>query len=253
MSETNTQTNTDPVPNAPSVDPPAPALAPVSPPPAPAPESDLPPVEQTEEEKKAARDEEGRRVAALRARLGAAERERDRLAAEAEFWRNQQPRQPDVPPTPEQQHQRLVAEIRTQEAARLRAERFHEDGRAEFLDWGQRCSDLMQMGADPGFAALLVDMPGGAKVAAALAKEPEEVQRIAGIATERGRAVALGRFAATLEQGNGAARPPAPVTRAPPPIRPVTGRAAPQFNEYTASAQDLADHYMKQNLERQRR
>jgi hypothetical protein len=251
MSET---TNTDPVPNAPSVDPPAPTPAPVSPPPAPVSPEPTEQTEQTEEEKKAAaRDEEGRRVAALRARLGAAERERDRLAAEAEFWRNQQPRQPETPPTPEQQHQRLVAEIRTQEAARMRAERFHEDGRAEFPDWGQRCSDLMQMGADPEFAALLVDMPGGAKVAAALAKEPEEVQRIAGIATERGRAVALGRFAATLEQGNGAARPPAPVTRAPPPIRPVTGRAAPQFNEYTASAQELADHYMRQDLERRQR
>jgi hypothetical protein len=28
---------------------------------------------------------------------------------------------------------------------------------------------------------------------------------------------------------------------------------SPVFNEYTASAAELADHYMRQNLERQRR
>jgi hypothetical protein len=41
------------------------------------------------------------------------------------------------------------------------------------------------------------------------------------------------------------------VTRAPAPIRPVTGRAAPTFNEYSADAQTLVDRYMKENLERQ--
>jgi hypothetical protein len=43
------------------------------------------------------------------------------------------------------------------------------------------------------------------------------------------------------------------MTRAPAPVRPVTGRASPQFNEYTATAQQLADFYMRQNLEKQTR
>jgi hypothetical protein len=33
----------------------------------------------------------------------------------------------------------------------------------------------------------------------------------------------------------------------------VTGRASPQFNEYTANPQQLVDRYMQQNLDKQRR
>ena len=256
-------TITDPKPNAPSIDPPAPTPDP-APPPAPEPASADPPAPepeppQTEDEKAKARDEEGRRVAAVRARLGAAERERDRLAAEVQFWRaqGQQPPRPGQPPTPEQQQVQLREQIRAEESARLRGEMFHAEGSNQFPDWKQRCDDLVAMGADSGFAQLLVEMPGGVRVAAALAADPQEVEKIAAIRSERGRAVALGKYAATLEaagNGNGTARAPvAPVTRAPAPVRPVTGRANPVFNEYTASAQQLADHYFQQALDRQKR
>jgi hypothetical protein len=53
--------------------------------------------------------------------------------------------------------------------------------------------------------------------------------------------------------GNGGAAQAPVVTRAPAPIRPVTGRVSPVFNEYTATAQEAVDYYMRQNLERQRR
>jgi hypothetical protein len=243
MSETNTVT--EPVPNAPSVDPPAPAPDPA---PAPAPPE---PTEQTEEEKKQL-SRGDRRWAQVTAQLAAAQRVQAQQAAELEFLRQERMRlqPPTAEETPEQAQARLVAQIRQEEAGKLRAQQFHEVGRAEFPDWQQRCTALMSMGADAGFAALLVDTPGGAKVAAALADDPEEVQRIASIPSERGRAVALGRYAATLETASAAPKV-VPVTRAPAPVRPVTGRAAPQFNEYTATAQELADHYMKQNLERQ--
>jgi hypothetical protein len=118
------------------------------------------------------------------------------------------------------------------------------------------------MGADAGFAALLVEMPEGVRVAAALAADPDAVERIANLRSERARAVALGKYAATIEEAthdrsrpngvNGAAAAPA-VTRVPAPVRTVTGRASPQFNEYTATAQQLADFYMRQNLEKQQR
>jgi hypothetical protein len=241
MSETTTTAPTDPVPNAPSVDPPAPQPQPV-PEPAPAPE----PAEPTEEEKTKTRDEESRRVAQVRARLGATERERDQLAAQLAYERSLRGGAPPQEPTPEQQQALLRAQIRAEEAGKIRAERFHEEGRSEFPDWSKRCGDLMAMGADAGFAQLLVETPGGTKVAAALADDPEAVERITAIQTERGRAIAIGRYAAALETASGAAaRAPAPVTRAPAPVRPVTGRASPQFNEYTASAQDLVDHYLK--------
>jgi hypothetical protein len=239
MSETNTLT--DPQPNAPSVDPPAPA-----PEPEPAPEPA--PAEQTAEEKHAEEEKPrpgDRRFAVLTAKLSAAERVQAQQAAQLEYFRSQQLQQPPAEETPEQVQQRLVGQIRAQEAAKLRAEQFHREGSKAFPDWQQRCGDLMAMGADASFAALLVEMPDGVKVAAALAGEPEEVERIAGLTTERGRAIALGKFAAKLEQGNGAARAPVPVTKAPAPIRPVTGRASPQFDEYRASAQELVDHYLK--------
>jgi hypothetical protein len=227
--------------------------------PAPAPESTPAPApddapEQTEEEKQQrAQQREDRRIAQLRARLGAAEREQARQSAELEFYRRQVAAQPQAEETPEQRSQRERAQIRGEVEQQIRTERFHEQGAAEFGDWKQRCDDLVKMGADAGFAALLVEMPDGVKVAGALAADPDAVERIANLHSERARAVALGKYAATLDDAphartNGAA---APVTRAPAPIRPVTGRANPTFNEYTATADQLADRYMKQNLEKQ--
>lgn len=224
---------------------PEPAPAPA---PAPAPE----PVEQvegeqTEEQRQHPAD---KRFAVLTAKLSAAERTlsaAERIQAdqraELEFYRAQ--RQPAAPvaDTPEAREQQMRQQIRAEEGMRLRAERFHQEGAAEFSDWSKKCADLMAMGADKEFASLLLEMPNAPRVVAALADDPEEVQRIAGIYSERGRAIALGAYAAKLN--NGAAAAPAPVTRAPAPVRPVSGRASPTFNEYTASAQDLVDHYLK--------
>jgi hypothetical protein len=138
--------------------------------------------------------------------------------------------------------------------ARLLARRFHEEGQAQYRDWEQKTQDLMAMGADAGIATLLIEMPGGVRVAAALADEPAELQRIANIESERGRAIALGKYAATVDDAPARAAPATPLlTKAPAPIRPVTGRASPQFNEYTATADQLGDFYMKQNLDRQQR
>jgi hypothetical protein len=63
----------------------------------------------------------------------------------------------------------------------------------------------------------------------------------------------LGKYAATLGDGDAPARhAAAAVTRAPAPIRPVSGRAAPQVNEYSMSGQQLVDRYMQQAMERRR-
>src|SRR5262249_21248769 len=148
--------------------------------------------------------------------------------------------------TPEMRMARIEREADARAEERLLIRRFHEEGAQAFPDWRQRCNDLEKLGADPGFAKLLVEMPGGVRIAAALVDDPKTIERIAGRTSERARAVALGRYAATLDaDGNGAARAPQrpQVTRAPPPIRPVTGRAAPQFNEYTADGQALVDRY----------
>ena len=217
-----------------------------------APETDAP-EQSPEEEQKAARDKEDRRVATLRARLGAAERDREALRSENEFYRRQAQQNPQAEETPEQRYQRERAQIRGEVEAQLRTETFHHQGAAAYGDWKQRCDDLVSMGADAGFAQLLVEMPDGVRVAAALASDPDAVERIANLRTERARAVALGKYAATVEdtaqRSNGGERQ---ITRAPAPVRPVTGRANPQVNEYRLSGQQLVDKYSREAMEQRR-
>jgi len=232
---------------------PTPAPAPEPTPGTGAPEPDAP--EQTpEDEQKAARDKEDRRIAQLRARLGAAEREREAQRAELEVYRRQAQQQAPTEETPEQQYQRVRAQIRGEVEAQLRQEAFHAQGNAAFPDWRQRCDDLMAMGADPGLAQLLIEMPEGVRVAASLASDPDALERIANLRTERARAVALGKYAATVEDTPPArlASAPRQITQAPAPVRPVTGRANPQVNEYRLTAQQLVDKYSREAMEARR-
>jgi hypothetical protein len=218
------------------------------------PETDEP-EQKPQREADEAQQKEDRRIAQLRARLGAAEREQARQSAELAHWRQIAAQQAPAEETPEQRMARIDGEADARAEARLLARRFHEEGQAQYRDWEQKTKDLMAMGADAGIATLLIEMPGGVRVAAALADDPAELQRIANIESERKRAIALGKYAATVDSDTPTlARAAAPqITHAPAPIRPVTGRASPQFNEYTASADQLGEFYMKQNLERQQR
>ena len=211
------------------------------------------PAEDTpQREAEEARDKEDRRIAQLRARLGAAEREREQQRAELEHYRRQAQQYAPTEETPEQALARIEREADARAEAKIAAKRFHEEGRAAYRDWGQRTQDLIDMGADPNMASLLIEMPGGVRVAAALAEDPAELQRITSIQSERGRAIALGRYAASLEAGDGgnghAAQPARQVTRAPAPIRPVTGRVNPQVNEYTMNAQQLVEKWTSEDL-----
>jgi hypothetical protein len=187
-----------------------------------------------------------KRFAVLNARLAAQQAELDALR-QAQQRPAQQSGEPLAPEVEALVEQRAAAKVALREAE-LKREAFHAAGRAANADWDARCQALVEMGADAGMADLLIDMPDGSRVAAALHDEPEELERIAAIKSERGRAIALGKFAATLE---GKAPPPVRrVSGAPPPIRPVTGRATPTFNEYTADANTLAEFYAKQAMDR---
>lgn len=192
-----------------------------------------------------------RRIAALSARLSAGEQERQRLAQEVEQYRRQNQPQPDKPVTPDDipriVEERVAAQL-AQRVAAERAEQFHASGKAAYPDWQERCQSLMQMGADAGFAELLIETPDGAKVAGALADDPDELERITGLKSERARAIALGRYAAALETREPAAKP---ANRLPPPIRPIAGATArTPFNETTATAQQLVDFYSKQAMQK---
>lgn len=153
------------------------------------------------------------------------------------------------PPSPELQ-QYIVQEAQKLAQAQVRQDReqaFHSAAAAAYPDWEERRFNLVAMGADAELAELLVETPNGAKLAGELHDNPDELERIAAIRTRTGRAVALGQFAAKLEQ-----RPGRTVSRAPRPPQPVTGRASPAFNEYNASAQDLVTFYTKQAMEQRK-
>jgi hypothetical protein len=199
-------------------------------------------------------DHQARRWARMTTRISAMQRERDEFAqrlaqAEAHIRQMSGQHQPQPPPDPqleayiEQRSQQKAAAQRTQE----RIQTFHEAGRTAYPDWSQRCNDLQAMGADPGFAELLVEMPQGHKVAAALRDDPEELERIASLQGERARAIALGNYAARLD-----AQPTRSISRAPAPPRPVQGRVATAFVEQQANMDQLLDFYSKQAMERRR-
>jgi len=242
------ETNTTPSPGE-GEPAPAPAPAPESTP-APA-ETDTPEQTPEQEAESKTKSRGDRRFAELTAMLSAAQRDRDRLAAETEALRRHVQQQPVDPAVQQQMADREA--IRAEVEAKIRTETFHEQGATQFPDWRKRCDDLMAMGADHHFAQLLVEMPGGTKVAAALAEDPTEVQRIAGLRTERARLLALGKYAATIEDAPARSAPARPVTGAPAPVRTISGRAAPAVNEYTMTAQQLVDKYMRDNLEQRSR
>jgi hypothetical protein len=227
--------------------------------PTPAPEST--PAETEEQQPAREADEEQqtrggeKRFAIITAKLSAAERLYNAQQAELEFYRRQVQQQIPAEETPEQRMARIERDADARAEERLLQRRFHEEGQAQYRDWAQKTKDLMAMGADGGMGRLLIEMAGGVRVAAALADDPTELQRIVDIPSERGRAIALGRYAATLDADDGATRAPRPapqVTRAPAPIRPVTGRASPQVNLYTMTGEQAVDYFMKENLEKQR-
>jgi hypothetical protein len=137
-------------------------------------------------------------------------------------------------------------------AAQQARDAFHTAGRAQHADWGEKCQALIDMGADNRFAELLVETPDGHRVAAALADEPEEVERIARLRSDRARAIELGKFAARLE---GRPAPPrrAQVSSAPAPIRPVSGSVSPTPDPYRMNQQQAVEYYSKLDMESRRR
>lgn len=210
--------------------------------------------EQVEADKVERESRAERRIGRLTARLSAGEAERARLAAEIDAMRRPaNPEPPAMPQTPEELDRLVDARaeaLAAHKAAVARAEAFHKEGRTAQPDWDERCAALIAMGVDPEFSRLLVETPDGARIALALHDDPEAVERIAALRTPTGRAIALGRYAATLE-----AKPPELRTsRAPAPIAPIAARGVrAAFDEYRETDPDvLIDRWRKQDADRRR-
>lgn len=221
--------------------------------PTPSPSAEPPPTEAAEPQQEHEEQRpEDRRWARLTARFSTVSRERDELAqrvAQLEQSR-QQAASGQQPPSPELQ-QYIQQEAQKLAAAQVRQDReqaFHTAAYAAYPDWEERRHNLVAMGADAELAELLVETPNGARLAGELHDNPDELERIAAIRTRTGRAVALGQFAAKLEQ-----RPARTVSRAPRPPQPVTGRASPAFDEYGKhDPQVLVEYYRQQDMERRK-
>ena len=171
--------------------------------------------------------------------------------AENERYRQRSPleqQRPELSPEVRAEVERLAAQMREQERGQEQANTFHEQGRESYADWEERCKNLMAMGVDVGLSQILVEMKDGAKVAGALADDPEALQRIAQIRTERGRAISLGMYAAKLAE---AQQPQIRRTarEVPSPIRPVTnlGNGANPVPQAMSSEQ-LVDYYSREAM-----
>jgi len=150
---------------------------------------------------------------------------------------------PQVQQLIDQAAERKLEETRTRE----RVQAFHDAGSEQYPDWQKRCQDLQAMGADAQIAALLVEMPDGHRIAGSLRDDPEALERIALIKGERGRAIALGQFAAKIE-----AEPTRHASRAPRPPAPLpAGRSAATPNPYLMqSTDDLVRYFRAQETQK---
>jgi hypothetical protein len=225
------------------------------PPPEQTPAAEQPPEQQpppppSEEQRKEEESRLQRRVAEMRARLSASERERAELAQRmAALEARAQQAQPPAPPLDPQIQTAIdqAAEAKYQ-ARHFEDQRrtFHRAGQEAYPDWQQRMSDLEGMGAVP-ISSLFLEMPNGVQIAASLRDNATALNEILDQPTQQARAVALGKYAAALAQ-----KPTANISRAPSPPKPITGRVSTAFDPYAPqlSTDSLVDFFSKEAMQK---
>lgn len=234
MSETTQKPEAPPEPPEEPGPAPAPAEQPEPQPPS---EGDQPPDAEGEEKRIA------RRLNRLNSRVAMLSRTNEQLQqqlAQALQQRAQQTQAgQQVDPALQQYIEQQVAAGVQARVMDQKTRAFHEQGSELYPDWNERCTALQAMGADAQIARVLVGMRDGPRVAAALHDAPDELDRIAAMDTED-RATALGEFAAKLKTQS-----MRPVSKAPKPPPVVTQRAAPTFDPYRASTEELLKQWSR--------
>jgi hypothetical protein len=166
------------------------------------------------------------RIARQREQLAQERQQREELAARlAAFEANQQQQDPNAPvrpPTAEQLQQMVrveAARIAEQTAMQEKLRSFDSAGRKEFGDkeFIERCNTLASLGAseNPAFMQVVTELEDGPRVVAHLADDPEKAMQVLSLPPLR--------MAAALARLSGQAPKPPPVSKAPPPVRPVNG------------------------------
>jgi hypothetical protein len=217
-------------------------------PPAPEqPPEQQPPPAPSEEQRKEEESRLQRRVAEMRARLSASERERAELAQrvaglEARAQQAQPPLDPQIQTAIDQAAEAKYQQRHFDEQRQT----FHRAGSEAYPDWQQRMSDLEGMGAVP-ISSLFLEMPNGVQIAASLRDNATALNEILDQPTHQARAVALGKYAAALAQ-----RPTANISRAPNPPKPITGRVSTAFDPYAPqqSTDSLVEFFSKDAMQK---
>lgn len=169
------------------------------------------------------------RIARQREQIAEERRQREELAArlaalETGQRQNDDPNAPRPPVSPEQLQQMVRAEaarIAEQQAVQTRLQAFDQSGRKDFPDFVERCNTLASLGAseNPAFMQAITspELEDGHRIVAQLADDPEKAMQILALPPIR--------MAAALARLSGQAPKPPPVSKAPPPVRPVNGAA----------------------------
>ena len=101
-------------------------------------------------------------------------------------------------------------------------------GVKEFPDFRDRCATLagmgLSLGEKPDLVSCIIEMDDGHKIAAYLSDHPEEAMEIAALPTHR-IGIKLAKLSAGMSK-------PAPVSKAPAPMEPVTGAVTPGFDAF---------------------
>lgn len=168
------------------------------------------------------------------------EERRQREALEAQLRQYQQPADQSQPSA----EKPLTAEqIRAEAKRLLEQERFDEAcnktfeaGKKDFPDWDASLRTFGMLGGAPQeFLEAVTAMDGGHKVIHHLGQNPEAAERLLSLPPLR-MAMELTRLETSLSKTS-----PPPVSKAPPPISPVNGRAAsPEPSEFGSTEEYAA-------------
>ena len=112
-----------------------------------------------------------------------------------------------------------------------RTQSWQAAGTAEYSDWNERCNQLADMGGaeNPAFIQAVTTIPGGHRIVAELSENPAEMVRLLRMPTIE-MAIALAGMGQRLSGSSTPVAAAVPISRAPPPIKPIQATARAEVN-----------------------
>ena len=129
---------------------------------------------------------------------------------------------------------------------KARVDTFQAAGMAEYSDWNDRCDQIADMGGaeNKAFMRAITAIPGGHKIVADLAENPVEAARILALPDIEMTIALVGMRQRSASEATRTATVAA-VSKAPPPIKPITATARAEVNLATMSEADFQKEWNK--------